>query len=127
VVKIEGKVIAIGDIHGQTKKLKSLWKQIQKEVENLEEYSVVFLGDYVDRGPDTKGTLEFLVQLQQSRPKTYFICGNHDFAAAAFLGLIEAPPGFSFKETWKDHPNNDNALWDGKGFENMHLQGRYLL
>ena len=49
---------------------------------------MVFLGDYVDRGPDSRAVLELLTHLQRSRPNTHFICGNHDFALMAFLGLL---------------------------------------
>ena len=43
----------------------------------LSEASLVFLGDYVDRGPDSKEVLEFLIQLSKKRMpgKTHFIAG----------------------------------------------------
>ncbi|PRP81750.1 hypothetical protein PROFUN_10850 [Planoprotostelium fungivorum] len=121
-VMIDGGVIAVGDVHGQTKKLKSLWRQLCK-LSDFDEYTVVFLGDYVDRGPDSKGSLDFLLELQETRPKTYFLCGNHDLAFAAFLGLLVAPRNRSFLETWGE-AKTKGALYSGPGHEDMHLMGR---
>jgi serine/threonine protein phosphatase 1 len=46
----------------------------------------VFLGDYIDRGPDSRGVIEFLIKLQSQRP-TEIIClaGNHEELALAAL------------------------------------------
>ena len=41
---------------------------------------LVFVGDYVDRGPDTPGVIEVLIGLGKSRPNTVFLRGNHDQA-----------------------------------------------
>lgn len=65
-------LVAIGDIHGERKKLSALLTKLP-EVAKL-----VFIGDYVDRGPDSAGTLEDLVALQEQRPDTVFLRGNHD-------------------------------------------------
>lgn len=63
----------IGDIHGHRLALESLIKALPISDEDR----LIFLGDYVDKGPDVKGTLEFLSQLS-SRPSTVFLRGNHD-------------------------------------------------
>ena len=64
---------AIGDIHGCITALKTLFAQgvIQKDDR------VIFLGDYTDRGPDSKGVLDWLIE--NSRHYQFeFILGNHD-------------------------------------------------
>lgn len=38
----------------------------------------VFLGDYIDRGKDSRGVIELLLQFQKTFPHTIFIRGNHD-------------------------------------------------
>jgi serine/threonine protein phosphatase 1 len=52
---------------------------------------VVFLGDYVDAGPDTAGTIELLLAWASLHAQTTFLCGNHDLNLAKALGLVESP------------------------------------
>lgn len=74
--------ICIGDIHGYLDKLKRLWGNLELRLgtEVFCRSSVIFLGDYNDRGPDTRGVIEFLSSLPSAYPdqKHVFLCGNHD-------------------------------------------------
>jgi serine/threonine protein phosphatase 1 len=86
-------VYAIGDIHGRYDLLKSLWAQIEDDVKRrsagAEEVKVVFLGDYIDRGPDSREVLEFLADLKASPPawcEPLFLIGNHELIMLHFLG-----------------------------------------
>ncbi|MGV3618110.1 MAG: metallophosphoesterase family protein [Fimbriimonas sp.] len=63
---------AIGDIHGERWKLEGLLRKLPEEAR------LVFLGDYVDRGPDAHGTISDLIALRERRPNTVFLRGNHD-------------------------------------------------
>lgn len=63
--------IAIGDIHGMSSMLDELLLQLPKEG------TVVFLGDYIDRGPDSYGVIKRLIALQQER-EVVFLRGNHE-------------------------------------------------
>jgi len=47
--------------------------------------SLVFMGDYVDRGPDSKGVVETLLGVQASR-RCVFLLGNHESMFLSFLG-----------------------------------------
>jgi len=67
-------LIAIGDIHGQAWKLCELLNRLSLE----EDDRLIFLGDYVDRGPEVKLTLDILIGLKEKRPNTIFLRGNHD-------------------------------------------------
>jgi len=67
------RTFVIGDIHGQRLALESLVKAIPLSDEDR----LIFLGDYVDKGPDVKGTLECLSRLS-SWENTIFLRGNHD-------------------------------------------------
>ncbi|MBP1685236.1 MAG: putative phosphohydrolase [Deltaproteobacteria bacterium] len=76
------RTFVIGDIHGCV-----------DEVERLLEYiaptpgdTVVFLGDYVDRGPSAKGVIDRLLRLQGEGPRCVFLKGNHEDMFLAFLG-----------------------------------------
>ena len=77
-------IYAIGDIHGCLTALKTIFNQgiIQKEDK------VVFLGDYVDRGPDSKGVIDWLI----ANRKTFdfeFILGNHEIMMNSATTLRE--------------------------------------
>jgi serine/threonine protein phosphatase 1 len=39
---------------------------------------LIFLGDYIDRRPDSRGVIEYLLQLNRQYPQTVFLSGNHD-------------------------------------------------
>lgn len=63
--------IAIGDIHGCLVPLRRLIAQLPQSEE------LVFLGDYIDRGPDIAGVIHFLIELAAERP-CHFLMGNHE-------------------------------------------------
>ena len=67
------KIFAIGDIHGHLTALEALVKVVPFSTGDL----LVFLGDYVDKGPDVRGVLEFLCGFAE-RSNTIFLRGNHD-------------------------------------------------
>ena len=70
-------IFAIGDIHGQCQKLTNLLDQLA-QFGMTDEDTLVFIGDYIDRGPDTKGVLDLLIHLEATRPNTIFLRGNHE-------------------------------------------------
>lgn len=124
-------VCCIGDIHGYFSKLEKLWQNLESEIGASEFASatVIFLGDYCDRGPESKKVIEFLVSLAGRYPaqKQVFLAGNHEFGLAGFLGLLQSPmDGAGFEGTWKGFEEREEAegWFKGEGFENMHLQGR---
>lgn len=73
-------IYAIGDIHGCLKALKELVAQLPLKAGD----EVVFLGDYIDRGPDSKGVLDYL--LQNKQPGWHFLRGNHEQMLLEWLG-----------------------------------------
>jgi serine/threonine protein phosphatase 1 len=69
--------IAIGDIHGNSAALQDLLTQLRHEIDPGD--TVVFLGDYIDRGADSKGCVELAIEFTEShRGKTIALCGNHE-------------------------------------------------
>ncbi len=88
----ENRLVCIGDIHGHLDKIISLWTNLENSlgVDELYECVVVFLGDYCDKGPDTKGVIDWLINLKNRRrpQSTIFLAGNHDFGMAAYLGCL---------------------------------------
>lgn len=68
-----GRLLAIGDIHGYTAALDA----VVTAADILPEDTLVGLGDYVDRGPDSKGTIQYMIDLDR-RCRLVPILGNHD-------------------------------------------------
>jgi serine/threonine protein phosphatase 1 len=69
-------VYAIGDIHGQLRELDRVLTLIEHD--GGPDAHVVFLGDYTDRGPDSRGVLDRLVEGQDAGRNWTFLKGNHD-------------------------------------------------
>lgn len=69
-----GKFFAIGDIHGCISYLEGLFAKITV---NSAEDTIVFIGDYVDRGPDPRGVIEYILELKE-RYQVICLMGNHE-------------------------------------------------
>src|SRR4051794_27405372 len=85
---MSGRTIAIGDIHGCSKALEAILDAIRPRPDD----EIVTLGDYINRGPDTRGVIEWLIDLGR-RCRLVPILGNHDQM------LLEARPGLH-PTTW---------------------------
>jgi serine/threonine protein phosphatase 1 len=71
------KIFAIGDIHGCNNKLSSLLGRLP--VDNDEDI-IVFLGDYINRGPDSRKVLDTLLHIRATCNQVVFLKGNHEQA-----------------------------------------------
>ncbi|MDI6616808.1 MAG: metallophosphoesterase family protein, partial [Syntrophaceae bacterium] len=69
------KIFAIGDIHGCLPKLKALIPQIGMD---RDADTLVFIGDYIDRGPDPKGVVDFVLDLKKRMRTVICLKGNHE-------------------------------------------------
>jgi len=67
------RIIAVGDIHGCLHTLQRLLELINLQPSD----QLVFLGDYIDRGNNSKGVIEFLMTLRE-RYSCFFLMGNHE-------------------------------------------------
>lgn len=74
-------LIAIGDIHGCARTMEALLSRLQPTAED----HLVFVGDYIDRGPDSKGVIDRLLALRETHRCT-FLRGNHE---ALFLNYLD--------------------------------------
>jgi serine/threonine protein phosphatase 1 len=72
---------AVGDIHGTLSKLEELLASLPLGTDDR----VVFLGDYVDRGPASRGVIDRLIAFSESRPCTFLI-GNHESMFLDYIG-----------------------------------------
>ena len=65
----------VGDVHGNLRALNALWEILDRRSVP----HVVFLGDYINKGPDSAGVLEELISLEQAGRAT-LLAGNHEAA-----------------------------------------------
>ena len=65
----------IPDIHGCVKTLQTLIEELIKPTRWDELY---FLGDYIDRGPDSKGVIDYIIGLQKEKYNITALRGNHE-------------------------------------------------
>ena len=89
--EVEGTLYLVGDLHGCSALLDRMLARIEEDAWDRDgPQTIVFLGDYVDRGEDTKGTLERLADLPalEGARRHVFIRGNHE---EALLEFIEDP------------------------------------
>src|SRR5215467_14248851 len=81
--KASGRLYALGDVHGCADELESILKAIAPTAGD----TVVFVGDYVDRGPASSAVVELALALEKTRAETVFLKGNHEDMMLSFLGL----------------------------------------
>ncbi len=81
------RIYAIGDIHGQLDMLRAAHRRIASDRAACGDPAaeVVHLGDFCDRGPDTAGTIQFLVDGIASGEPWRTILGNHDRLFRGFV------------------------------------------
>ena len=87
-IKTGGRLLAVGDIHGCLDQLRRLLEQVQPTPDDR----VVFLGDYIDRGPATREVIDFLIDFSRSFPRSVFLKGNHEAMFLDFLTGRERLP-----------------------------------
>ena len=86
-------IYAIGDVHG-------CYDQLDRLVEQCREHCgarngrCVYVGDYIDRGPDSRAVVEMLMSAQRRMPGA-MVClrGNHEAMALAAATGADAPRG----------------------------------
>jgi serine/threonine protein phosphatase 1 len=77
----------VGDIHGHAAELDTLLNHITKTRNVSEDDLIIFVGDYIDRGPQSKQVIDRLLELRRTWPQTIFLRGNHEDMLLGFLGL----------------------------------------
>lgn len=71
-------LVFVGDTHGDLEASEKVWDHFKDKVEDKQTY-LVFLGDYVDRGSQSKENIDFLLDKKENHPKgVVLLLGNHD-------------------------------------------------
>jgi bis(5'-nucleosyl)-tetraphosphatase (symmetrical) len=97
------KIYAVGDVQGCTPSLKALLKKIPKQSK------MIFLGDLVNRGPDSLGALRLLKNLQESG-RAECILGNHDLHLLAIDAGIRKIKGLDTVEPILQAPDRSELI-----------------
>jgi len=87
------RIIVVGDLHGYLAPLEELLEKISLQEEDL----LLFIGDYIDRGPHSKDVVQKMVELKNSLPHVVFLKGNHE---DMFLGSVGYPSVVNDINTW---------------------------
>jgi serine/threonine protein phosphatase 1 len=109
------KIIAIGDVHGEIHKLKNLFERLSFTKHD----TIVFLGDYIDRGEDSKGVIDFVLSLQD-KCNLVTLKGNHEMFALDSVKLLEGQ--MSKKHMFDSWMNNGGIAC----LRSYHRDGLYM-
>lgn len=86
--------IAIGDIHGRLDALEAMLRRLAPVPQDV----LVFLGDYIDRGPDSAAVLNCLIELDRKRgERDIFLMGNHEEMLFRWAGILEDD---GYRDAW---------------------------
>lgn len=107
--KIQGPIAVIGDVHGQTDKLAIVLDKL-KALPDYEQRWLIFIGDFVDRGPDPNGSVELFRKTLREHPRTTAVAGNHEFAMCAALGWFPTHEGSHWGDRWVKHYNSETTF-----------------
>lgn len=90
---------AVGDVHGRSDLLGALLDFIELDAKKRkQEPRVIFLGDIVDRGPNSKRCIELVLSTLERWPKSKLILGNHDDWFLRVLGTDD--PDATVARAW---------------------------
>ena len=116
------RIYAIGDVHGHLDLLESTYQKIKADLNRIgtTQYRIVFIGDYIDRGPESAGCVQFLLELLSKDENVVCLKGNHedklqkflakpqDFAASFFgYGGIECAMSYGVDMTAFNHKGEE--------------------
>ena len=82
-------IFVIGDIHGCNNLLKKVHKEILDKSNNIHDQKLlIYLGDYIDRGPNIKETIQSLLDFQPNNFQQIFLLGNHEQMMLDFINNV---------------------------------------
>lgn len=96
---------AFGDLHGHYRELMALYNQLLNDGLRPEADTLVFLGDHIDSGPDSRKVVAQLMEWQRRYPHWVFLLGNHE------AGLLNA------RRAWSEGDAEGFNLWWTQGGE----------
>jgi len=102
------RILAIGDIHGCDRPLEILLERLDPRADD----HVIVLGDVVDRGPDTRGCIDRLLQLRKVCRLTHLM-GNHEEM------MLDAMGGGRWRDAWLEYGGREALASYGDSFADI--------
>jgi len=128
------RVYAIGDIHGRLDLLEKLHHSILEDAQEALAsgltVTLVYLGDYIDRGPQSKGVVDCMVGDWPSYINPVFLRGNHEATLLNFLedpNVLNAWRNFGGVEALHSYGVDVSVLREAGGFETIQRDFKALL
>ncbi len=92
------RIYAIGDVHGRIDLLQRLFRKIEADAQAGPPggSTLVMLGDYIDRGPQSAGVLDWLLDGAGAALRLVALAGNHEESMLRFLDDIEVGPAWLY-------------------------------
>ena len=115
----DGKRYVVGDVHGCARSFRSM---ISGKIKLKKEDTLFLLGDYIDRGPDSKGVLDIIMELQRENYNVKPIMGNHGYMLLQSLedeaefenwkknGSLQTLTSFGIPEDKANEPNSVHLI-----------------
>ena len=111
----KNKQFIFGDIHGCLKTFEALLDKCSPAIED----EIYLLGDYIDRGPDSRGVIDKILALQNSSYNVKPIIGNHEYMLLDSLSSMEGMMNWAM--------NGANSTLDSFAVSNAHeIDEKYL-
>jgi len=107
---------AVGDIHGRSDLLDQILSMVEQDAERspARKMLLIFLGDLIDRGPDSRGVVERLRTYRHDRLQIYLLAGNHEEVLLRLLagerGLLEGWLKFGGAECLQSYGTDPSSL-----------------
>lgn len=99
------RTLAIGDIHGCNTAL----RQVLREVQPARDDRLIFLGDYIDRGPESRQVIDSLLELKKTCSPV-FLRGNHE------VMMLDSRESFLKTDVWQSYGGLETAFSYGSNF-----------
>ena len=118
-------IYAVGDIHGHLDKLQAAHAAIAQDraAHGGAEGPIIHVGDVVDRGPDSRGVIQYLIDGLERGEDWLVLCGNHDQMFRDFLdGGDGSHPRLKGGLTWHHNMMGGRATLDSYGVRRKLLE-----
>jgi serine/threonine protein phosphatase 1 len=109
---------AIGDVHGRADLLEEMLSGIAgKARDETIDYRIVFLGDIMDRGPESRKAMDLVIRTLRDRPGSKLIRGNHDALPLQILDETDPAVQADLVNHWQDLGGSETMLSYGLPLE----------
>ncbi len=102
------RVYVVGDVHGCPDEPAVLLRHLEEAEGLSNDDLVIFLGDYIDRGPDSKAVIDLMLDFKVKFPQTRFLKGNHEEMLEKYLSGEVSEPSLRNQLTTKQKDRKNN-------------------